>query len=94
MLFLLPALSLAGIPPFSGFVAKFGLFDATARAAEWEVLAIGVLVSLLTLFSLFKVWIAVFWGPTRDRPGDIAPAPRLPRLMLCADRRARRADAR
>ena len=34
VLFLLPALSLAGIPPFSGFAAKFGLFDATARAAR------------------------------------------------------------
>ena len=32
VLFLLPALSLAGIPPFSGFAAKFGLFDATARS--------------------------------------------------------------
>ena len=32
VLFMLPALSLAGIPPFSGFAAKFGLFDATARA--------------------------------------------------------------
>ena len=34
VLFLLPALSLAGIPPFSGFVAKFGLFDATARSVR------------------------------------------------------------
>ena len=32
VLFLLPALQLAGIPPFSGFVAKFGLFDATAAS--------------------------------------------------------------
>ena len=39
VLFMLPALSLAGIPPFSGFAAKFGLFDATARAEEWPVLA-------------------------------------------------------
>ena len=33
VLFLLPALSLVGIPPFSGFASKFGLFDATARSA-------------------------------------------------------------
>ena len=63
VLFLLPALSLAGIPPFSGFVAKFGLFDATARSAEWAILAVGVLVSLLTLFSIFKIWVSVFWSP-------------------------------
>ena len=66
VLYLLPALSLAGIPPFSGFPAKFGLFDATARSRQWAILAVGVTVSLLTLFSLVKVWIAVFWSP----PGD------------------------
>ena len=63
LLFLLPALSLAGIPPFSGFVAKFGLFDATARQDQWAMLAVGVTVSLLTLFSMFKVWVGVFWSP-------------------------------
>ncbi len=79
VLFLLPALSLAGIPPFSGFVAKFGIFDATAREGEWEILAVGVLVGLLTLFSIFKVWISVFWSPVHDaaprpaRSSDIEP---------------------
>ncbi len=86
ILFLLPALSLAGIPPFSGFVAKFGLFDATARSSEWAILTVAVIVSLLTLFSIFKVWVSVFWSPSigtgepEDAP-DSAPR-RLPRLML------------
>jgi multicomponent Na+:H+ antiporter subunit D len=66
--FLLPALSLAGIPPFSGFVAKFGIFDATARESQWTILAVGVLVGLLTLFSIFKVWVSVFWSPAHAAP--------------------------
>lgn len=91
VLFLLPALSLAGIPPFSGFVAKFGLFDATVREAEWTILAVGVLVSLLTLFSIFKIWVSIFWSPSRreDRGPDPGPAGpeqrrrvRAPLLML------------
>ena len=86
VLFLLPALSLAGIPPFSGFVAKFGLFDATARSSEWAILAVGVMVSLLTLFSIFKIWVSVFWSPSigaAERDDAPAKAPRrLPRLML------------
>ena len=83
VLFVLPALSLAGIPPFSGFVAKFGLFDATSRSSQWAILAVAVVVSLLTLFSLVKIWIAVFWSG-RDET-DPSPHPghgRPPWLML------------
>ncbi len=69
VLFLLPALSLVGIPPFSGFPSKFGLFDAAAQSDQWTLLAVGLLVSLLTLFSVFKVWVAVFWSP-RDVVDD------------------------
>jgi multicomponent Na+:H+ antiporter subunit D len=83
VLFLLPALSLAGIPPFSGFAAKFGLFDATARDREWTILAVAVLVSLLTLFSIFKIWIAVFWRPRNVTIEPAAgPTTRPPMLML------------
>jgi multicomponent Na+:H+ antiporter subunit D len=80
VLFLLPALSLAGIPPFSGFAAKFGLFSATAESHEWTVLAVAVLVSLLTLFSIFKIWIAVFWRPRDD--AATRPVRKAPVLML------------
>ena len=92
VLFLLPALSLAGIPPFSGFAAKFGLFDATARAHEWAILAVAVLVSLLTLFSIFKIWIAVFWRPRDEHPAR-SRVRRAPAVDGRADGRARRADA-
>ncbi len=74
VLFLLPALSLAGIPPFSGFASKFGLFDATAGSRQWTILAVAVVVSVLTLFSIFKVWIAVFWAP-RDVATERTPVP-------------------
>ena len=67
MLFLLPALSLAGIPPFSGFVAKFSLVDSTAAAEQWAILGVGVVVSLLTLFSMAKIWIGVFWAASEAR---------------------------
>jgi multicomponent Na+:H+ antiporter subunit D len=86
VLFMLPALSLAGLPPFSGFVAKFGLFDATARSEWWTVLAVGVLVSLLTLFSIFKVWSGVFWAPAEVELRSPPPGGRsrfgAPALML------------
>ena len=95
VLYLLPALSLAGIPPFSGFVAKFGLFDATARSGQWEILAVAVMVSLLTLFSIFKVWIAVFWSPpSKDAPTAPAARPHPARRSSGAADAGAAADAR
>ena len=70
VLFLVPALSLAGIPPLSGFVAKFALIDATAADGHWWVARRRLVVSLLTLFSMVKIWIGVFWAgaPTEREP--------------------------
>jgi multicomponent Na+:H+ antiporter subunit D len=66
VLFGIPALSLAGIPPFSGFIAKFAVLDATAASEQWLVLAAAVVTSLLTLFALSKIWLGVFWAPRED----------------------------
>jgi multicomponent Na+:H+ antiporter subunit D len=63
VLFLLPALSLAGIPPFSGFVAKLALVDAGVDAGSYAIVAVSLAVSLFTLYSMTKIWANVFWGP-------------------------------
>ena len=62
LLFAAPALSLAGIPPFSGFVAKLGLVEAGLDADRYLVVAVSLLVSALTLFSMTKIWAGAFWG--------------------------------
>jgi multicomponent Na+:H+ antiporter subunit D len=74
VLFLLPALSLAGVPPFSGFVAKLALIDAGLAGGWWGVVAMSLLVSLLTLFSMTKIWSGAFWG-------EVAPAVELQRRV-------------
>ena len=48
VLFALPAMSIAGIPPFSGFVGKFALVDAGIRSEKWVIVAVSLTVSLLT----------------------------------------------
>jgi multicomponent Na+:H+ antiporter subunit D len=73
VLYLLPALSLAGIPPLSGFVAKLGLLQAgLADGSALAVTAVGaaVLTSLLTLYAMGRVWSEVFWGPVADVVAD------------------------
>ncbi|MDA1010242.1 MAG: proton-conducting transporter membrane subunit [Chloroflexi bacterium] len=71
MVFALAALSLAGVPPFAGFVAKFTLARAGVEAESWTIVAISLVVGLLTLLSMVKIWIEVFWKePPEGAPTD------------------------
>jgi multicomponent Na+:H+ antiporter subunit D len=62
LLFVIPALSLAGIPPFSGFLAKYSLIRSGFDDSQWLIIGIAIVVSLLTLISMTKIWIGLFWG--------------------------------
>ncbi|ART62178.1 Na+/H+ antiporter subunit D [Kushneria marisflavi] len=73
VLFLIPALSLAGVPPLSGFFAKFVLIRASIEAGHIGITVIALLVGLLTLYSMTKIWAEVFW---KKSPED-APSARV-----------------
>ncbi len=72
-LFVVAGLSLAGAPPLSGFVAKFMLVRGGLETASYGIVAVSVLVSFLTLFSMMKIFRYGFWraqhGPDHRRPG-------------------------
>lgn len=61
ILFLIPALSLAGLPPLSGFFAKFIIIRAGIEAEAWVITFVALLVGLLTLYSMIKIWAEAFW---------------------------------
>ncbi|MFH7319052.1 Na+/H+ antiporter subunit D [Desulfurivibrio sp. D14AmB] len=61
LLFLLAALSLAGIPPLSGFWGKLMLIRAGLEQQAWLPVATALGVGLLTLFSMTKIWMRAFW---------------------------------
>ncbi len=63
ILFLVPALSLAGLPPLSGFFAKLSLIQAAFGGRYFAIAAVALTVSLLTLYSMTKIWIEAFWKP-------------------------------
>lgn len=63
VMFLVPGLSLAGVPPLSGFVAKLGLVDAGIASREYAIVGVSLAVSLLTLFLMIRIWSGVFWSP-------------------------------
>ena len=64
ILFFIPAINLAGIPPFSGFLGKVGLLQGGAQAGTplgFLLIAGAVLTSLLTLYAVSRVWARAFW---------------------------------
>lgn len=66
LLFLIPALSLAGVPPLSGFFAKFIIIRAGVEAEAWVVTGVALLVGVLTMYSMIKIWAEAFWKKLPD----------------------------
>lgn len=77
VLFFIPMLNLGGIPPFSGFLGKLGLFIAGAEGTAlgapsgfvWTGIGVGAATSLLTLYALIRVWNLGFWR-TQEEVGE------------------------
>ncbi|MFD5869424.1 Na+/H+ antiporter subunit D [Corynebacterium sp. NPDC060344] len=71
LLYLVPALNLGGIPPFSGFLGKVMLIEAGAQSGTltaWVLVGGSVLTSLLTLYTMVIVWSKAFWRDRSDAP--------------------------
>lgn len=85
VLFLVPAFALAGIPPLSGFWAKFSLVRAAIDGGFVWLAATALAVGILTMFSMMKIWNEAFWKPRpegleadvpkQSRPGIRAHSP-------------------
>jgi multicomponent Na+:H+ antiporter subunit D len=65
-LFLISALSLAGMPPLSGFFAKLALVRAALGEQSYAITAVALAVGLLTLLSMMKIWTEAFWKAAPD----------------------------
>jgi multicomponent Na+:H+ antiporter subunit D len=80
LLFFIPAMNLAGIPPFSGFLGKVGLMQAGVALGTPLAYALvigGVVTSLLTLLAVARVWNRAFWRKPEDaeNPDPVLLAP-------------------
>ncbi len=73
ILFILSAMSLAGIPPLSGFFAKLTLIISGLQVESWWIVVTALGVSLLTLYSMTKIWAYVFWKPAPEPLPDVNP---------------------
>ncbi len=68
LLFMIPAMSLAGIPILSGFWAKLALVRAGLQVGTYTVVGIALFVGLLTLYSMTKIWANGFWAAPPGTP--------------------------
>jgi multicomponent Na+:H+ antiporter subunit D len=69
VLYFIPAVNLGGLPPFSGFIGKFALFDAAAKVGTPIMMVLivgGIVTSLLTLYALMRAWNLSFWREEED----------------------------
>lgn len=76
VLFFVPAMSISGVPPFAGFVAKLALLQAGLAAGTAPVYAAvftAVVTSVLTLVVMSRIWVTAFWGAPRGAPRRTTP---------------------
>ena len=72
ILFFIPAMNLAGIPPFSGFIGKLGMMQggiAENTWITWALVIASVVTSLLTLLAVARIWSRSFWRKAEDAEG-------------------------
>ncbi|WP_026529332.1 Na+/H+ antiporter subunit D [Haematomicrobium sanguinis] len=69
VLYFIPAMNLAGIPPFSGFLGKVGIMEGGAAVGTWlayVLIGASVVTSLLTLLVMARIWNRAFWRKPED----------------------------
>jgi NADH-quinone oxidoreductase subunit L len=65
---LIGSLAIAGIPPLAGFFSKDEILGEAFKLGFPWVWAIGVVVSLMTAFYMFRLMGLTFWGESRVDP--------------------------
>ena len=64
-------LSLAGIPPTAGFIAKVGVFSAAIEAGHWGLVLVGVLSSVAAAFFYLRVIVQMYMQPAEGEPEEV-----------------------
>ncbi|MBZ5199998.1 Na+/H+ antiporter subunit D [Planomicrobium chinense] len=71
--FFITMLSLAGVPPLSGFIGKVLVSEGAIESGAYILLALSLLSSLFVLYSLLRIFKNSFWGETIVGKEDQVP---------------------
>ncbi len=63
-IFFIVMLSLAGVPPLSGFIGKVLIGQAAVATGSYVLLALAFISSIFVLYSLLRIFLNSFWGET------------------------------
>ncbi|WP_313633303.1 monovalent cation/H+ antiporter subunit D [Massilia timonae] len=91
------ALMIAGLPPLSGFVAKFGMFHAllnpqvdavsgvaTISTSGWTLMALIIVSGLIAVISMMRFGVRTFWASGATEPPKVHRSEVAPILFLLA----------
>jgi NADH-quinone oxidoreductase subunit L len=84
--FLVACLTIAGIPPFSGFFSKDEIL-AAAFHHNMLIFIVGISVAGLTAFYMFRLYYSIFWGEKRHyhhTPHEAPVTMTVPLIFLAA----------
>jgi NADH-quinone oxidoreductase subunit L len=71
--FLMGAIAISGIPPFSGFFSKDEIFANVFFSGKYFYFAIGLLVAFFTAFYIFRLMYLTFFGEPRYDEKKVHP---------------------
>ncbi len=74
-------LSLSGIPPLAGFIAKVEVFGAAVRAGHWQLVLVAVLASVVAAFFYLRV-IVLMYMQEPDEERTLARPARIPLVTV------------
>ncbi len=81
----LAALSIAGVPPFSGFWSKLIIIVATIRAGHPAIAGVAIAMAFVTLAYYVKVQREMIFGPVRgpaETAREVSPLMYVPLIIL------------
>lgn len=87
--FIFCTLLLAGLPPLSGFIAKFAIIDAlfgdvVIKPTAWVLIALIIVSGLATLIAMTRGGIDLLWTPGEDSPASLSVIEVAPIALLLA----------
>jgi NADH-quinone oxidoreductase subunit N len=74
--------SLAGLPPTAGFIAKVGVFGAAIDAGYWWLTLVGVLASVAAAFFYLRVIVLMYMQEPDDDADAVVDRAALPRIAV------------